>query len=402
MNYCLTISCPSFGIASSVSYRYLENNEVLCVECGRSFYLLPNDDLSHYKLSQHIDFHKSMKNCSRCHDKNKIIRFGFSINDKQRYKCLSCGHTFSDVSRRIHHYDYIESSILNGDGLSLIKSKYNFCNKKLSRTIKQISKVSKNYSSIILDDQAENISICTDVMLLPYGNSKNKLYLIVSSCVHTGRVILVTGNYFQNGNSLTEGRYIGEKVENSFLFNKLDSIHVKEQDIMNRNRFYNIDYGTSILRKNEGGCIVKPVLTSYSHFELLYQLTEKYEKIHHIICHESFIYASCLSAYSDFVKNNRCGIFYYTNISKGNKGKLDLNNYWRDTWYTSSTFGWCDLTKTLKFDMSENSMKSCRNFIEYIKEHPFYEQLVKLNAGNASSVIDMISFQYNRDLIFGK
>ena len=412
MNTCKTIGCPSFKINKSRSYRLLKNDEVLCLECGKSFYYISNSEFNQYNITHNKDIYHVLNSCHKCGNNEKNTNYGYTSNKSKRMKCSKCHTVFNIKNQPLNEKNNsIINAIRKGDDIKKIKHHFSLCNKKLSRILSVLSKYSKKY--INKHNKKSDTIICTETFNIPYNNSNNKLFFIVSSNNATKKVMLVTNNLANKGELSSLWSYDSTKKEIIDNDKKLKTIiKEKEKYISLRSAFYDVDYGTSSLNKRNSGTIIKPVYLAYRHFQLLKLLTKSCTSITHSLCHESFIYAACISSYSELVTEKRCHIYYTYTLKKTQQSKtmsykktsLKLDNYWKDTWNIIELHSYdlaiCNLTKSkTNMDISNLTLFPCHDFVSFIKSHPFYSQLSKLSPRNVSCAIDILTEQYNENIL---
>lgn len=403
INTCKTIGCPSFGVSDSKSYRFLDNDEVFCVECGYSFYLLDEFSFNNYIINSNVAVYKRLGYCGNCGSKGSLTNYGYSLSKKQRKKCNNCGSVFSIPSKfqvmSPMELD-IKEIIHNGDSLVDYKKDYNVSSKVLGRYIKKI-----NASSCLNYYEHNNhyLDIYTEVIKIKYNSSNNLLYVIFSCCLVTGKLIHLTTNYSPESELGNELKYDGYGALNKKTISIEEDITFKEDEISSREKFFEINYGESSLKRNESGMIVKPVYSSYQHFEILRRKLPSSKIINHFIEHESFIYASCLSSFYSEVITNDCNIFYVKKRLGNSFEKsylFHLDNYWKDSWRVFTTekldYALCGLTSPV-VDKNNYPLLG-KGFKEFLDEHPFHSQLSKMNARNVTYILEVIAAQYNSKL----
>ncbi|EHK2924882.1 hypothetical protein J7Y46_004783 [Vibrio parahaemolyticus] len=406
INTCKTIGCPSFGIKNSKSYRMLDNDEIFCVECGFSFYSLYESEFNKYKLESNKNIYKSIGHCSKCGCKNNLIGYGTSTSKKTRRKCLNCGGVFTSSSGKFDIPDSlkeINDLIFYGDNINDYKKFNKVSAKIIGQKLKKLA-ILLGKENTFIDKVTYHLNVATEVIFIPYNSSNNTLYVIVSFCIKTGRVLHLTTNYFANAPLIDDMVYSGNTPLRNVSNDLALEISKKENEISSRNKFFDIDYGASMLKKNEVGHIIKPAYAAYRHFDILNRKLSEIKYINHFIEHESFIYASCLSSFKEKVINRSCHIYYLRVgeiINTKSNEKLALKNYWKDTWNISKTnnisYAICNLTSTLNITNPIAPLTQCK-FTKYIFEHPFYTQLTKMSAQNVTLLLDIISVNYNKKL----
>lgn len=403
INTCKTIGCPSFGIKNSKSYRLLENDEIFCVECGFSFYLLNESEYQKYKYINNKNIYKSIGHCSKCGCYDNLIKYGRSLSKKSRKKCINCDSVFS-LSTLEHQIPQnvrdVYELIYNGENLNDYKTITKTSSKVIGQKLKKLSTVltseSVHFSSKL------SLQINTKVMYIPYNSSKNSLYVIVSYCLNSNRVIHITTNYHSESELKNDMIYDGSNTSIQTMNDLRTSILNKEHEISLRQKFFEIDYGVSKLKRNESGNIIKPVYAAYRHFDILSRKLMAVHDIHHFIEHESFIYAACLSYFKEKVLDKSCHISYLREKSSpfNENTQLKLNNYWKDTWnistFNSISYAICNLTSV--HHIGYTPFVKSTNIINYIYNHPFYSQLKRMNAQNVTSLLNIIVHHYNKQL----
>lgn len=406
INTCKTIGCPSFGIKDSKSYRLLENDEVFCIECGFSFYLLFESEFLKYNHISNKNIYKSIGHCSKCGSYKNLISYGKSSSKKSRKKCINCGTVFSlskvenntpeDVVN-INEIIYIGASLNDYKTITKTSSKI------IGQKLKKLSLLLTNESTYF----ASNLSlkIASKVMYIHYNSSKNSLYVIVSYCINSNRVIHITTNYHSDPELKPVMVYDGSGTLNQTTIDLRKDILNKEHEIRSRCKFFEIDYGVSKLKRNESGNIIKPVYAAYRHFDILSRKLMAVHDIHHFIEHESFIYAACLSYFKEKVLNKSCHISYLREKSSpfNENTQLKLNNYWKDTWnistFNGTSYATCNLTSANHINyLPFGTNTKNTNIVNYIYKHPFYSQLKKMNAQNVTSLLNIIVHHYNKQL----
>ncbi|WP_416923956.1 hypothetical protein [Vibrio sp.] len=385
----------------------MNNDEVFCIECGYSFYLLHESEFYQYNQESNKNIYKSIGHCRKCGCNNNLIDYGKSSSEKSRKKCLNCGAVFthySDFSDIPDNLREINDIIFFGGNISDYKISNKTSAKIISQKLKKLAMLLGRENNTINKEAIDHLDVATEVIFIPYNSSNNKLYVIVSYCMKTGRVLQITTNYFSSAPLTNEMVYNGNIPQRNACSDVAYEISNKEYEISLRRKFFEIDYGTSKLKKNELGHIVKPAYSSYRHFDILSKKLTGINSINHFIEHESFIYASCLSSFKDKVKNKSCQILYLRMGKKQNNhtnNKLILKNYWKDIWnisiINSITYATCNLTSSSNITRPINLLTKTK-FTNYIYSHPFYNQLTKMSAQNATLLLDIVSAHYNKNL----
>lgn len=254
---------------------------------------------------------------------------------------------------------------------------------------------------------ALDLALSTRAFQIKFNGGDSGLYVLVTAEEASGSVIAVTTNY-SAWPVEDEYRYASQYEERLAPGTLTHLVQRQELITMRRNILFDVDYGPASLHKNDPGMLVKPVLATYRHFELVNALTDEHSlNIQHYIDQECFILGGCLMANLHHVRQGRCHISFVRERGRTPppsdipyrlfQGGGIRNNVWRTFSTRDYALAICNLTGNKNPGMIRRAtLAGATAFIQYINHHPFLTQLNRMSPANVTASLDFLRYAFNR------
>jgi hypothetical protein len=255
--------------------------------------------------------------------------------------------------------------------------------------------------------------IATVIRVFPFQGKKaqQRLYVVISADTRSGRIIQVTTNYcdWVAGESL-HYRGSGNPPQESFPAKTVEHIREQELRFMQRSQFDEIHYGSAIIKHNDRGSILRPVITLHGHFQ---QLKRQYSAItDHYLAHECVLRGAAITAWAAEVRQGKTQLWFVVESTVQQATPQDVwrkSGIWRLGWWENIWQQWSmgENNKMIglltgQADVREPScvsLSSCNAFEQWLNIHPWSQRCNKLSAGVVSKHLICLAHLYNQSLL---
>ncbi|MDE5207246.1 hypothetical protein PYX06_22595 [Citrobacter amalonaticus] len=267
LNVCKSWSCPNLGVAGAADYLYpvyrLGYAALECQKCGSLPPLFNEREFNHWfaRLTKNKPG-ASGAECPHC-SASDVIRYGRTQAGNGRFQCRHCRGVFTPQQTKARFARTVEPFLLRlqqGDYAAettqyrLLAKAVDWCERQPHHAPSEVKRVA------------------TTVLALPFQGqaAKQQLYVVISADACSGRLLLVSTNYSDEavGDSLL---YKGSASTAPQMAHEcsVERLRQQEMQFMQRSQFDEIHYGSARLKRNDRGCILRPVIAIHGHFQRL-------------------------------------------------------------------------------------------------------------------------------------
>lgn len=362
INTCKTFGCRNLGLATSEDYSWpdyrLGYPALHCRACGSYPPLFEAQQFSEW-LSAHLSAYASESGhfCPLCYGKETIY-YGYNPKGTQRVQCRACKKVWTPK-------------------------------RQLPRAV------------------ISPVRIETVPLIVPFqgGRADQKLYVLLSFDAVLGNILHLSTNFTQHpiGESL---RYlwrgnIEPGLDRSDIVKHVD---MREMQFLRRSQFDEIQYGSAVLKRNDRGAILRPVIAAHGHFRLLNILFPEIKA--HVISHECFLRGAVITVWAELFRQRQGELWFIEeDISDS-----ETNTPWyfqgktRHGWWQSQWSLWvqeknrkmvCSLTGGDGNNAKTLSLTASRRFIHWLYKQKNFTLSSQLSAGRVTKILLSLAHDYN-------
>ncbi|NTX68624.1 hypothetical protein FCH31_04055 [Lelliottia amnigena] len=407
MNVCKSWACPNLGIPNAADYIYpvyrLGYATLECQKCGSLPPLFKEKECDDwFSLFMQEKLGATGQGCPRCYT-TTIIRYGHTRAGSPRFQCRVCRYVFTPLqinSRHRSNIDWLLSQLERGLYAGEI-------------TEHRILSLAVNWCERHLYGPAPSVThIATSTLVVPFqGNVANQcLYVVLSTDVHSGKVVQVTTNYcdWKAGASLLYHE-ISPPFSHALPPRDVEYVHEREVHFMKRSQFDEIQYGSAKLKRNDRGSIIRPAVAIHSHFQRLKRRFP--DVIHHYLAHECVLRGGAITAWSAHVGIGKTDLWYIAESATGTVSAdkpFRLTDTRRIGWWENVWERWenGEQSKMIGLltgqrrteDPILTSLGSCIAFVTWLKKHPWSLRSDSYGPRVVSQHLVALGYIYNQQL----
>ncbi|EOI1353277.1 IS1 family transposase [Citrobacter amalonaticus] len=404
LNVCKSWSCPNLGVAEAADYIYpvyrLGYAALECQKCGGLPPLFNEREFNHW-------FALLMKNkpdttgaeCPHC-SASDVIRYGRTQAGHGRFQCRLCRTVFTPQQTKARFERTVEPFLLRlqrGDYAAettqyrLLAKAVDWCEQQLHHATIDVKRVA------------------TKVLVLPFQGkaAKQQLYAVISADACSGRILQVTTNYSDEavGDALL---YKSSASPASQMAQECTEEYLRWQEIqfMQRSQFDEIHYGSAQLKRNDRGCILRPVIAIHGHFQ---RLKRRFPAItDHYLAHECVLRGAAITAWSAEVQRGTTNLWFVledANPPFGTEAEYRLTGNWNIGWWNNVWQRWscggadkivCSLTGQKQAgNIAPVSLRASDAFVRWLHVHPWSSGQSGLGAKVLSRHVVCLAYLYN-------
>lgn len=380
LNVCKSWSCPNLGIPDAPDYSYpvyrLGYAALECNKCGSLPPLFNEDEFNYWfsLLTKNKPVSDELK-CPHC-CATAVIRYGRTSAGNSRFQCRVCRGVFTprktkvcderaieEFLSRLHQGEYVAET----SQYRLLEKAARVCEQRLYHSVSEVKQVA------------------TVFLVLPFQgqNAEQHLYIVISADARSGRVLQITTNYSDEvvGDSLCY-KYVVAPALTRFPVCSEEHIRQQELQFMQRSQFDEIQYGRAQLKRNDRGCILRPVMAIHGHFQ---RLKQYYPAItDHYLAHECVLRGAAITAWSEEVRHGVTHLWFVVedgNLQPDTGSVYRQTGTWNVGWWKNVWQRWsaekgekviCSLTgQPQSGNIEAVSLSACEVFIRWLQAHPW-------------------------------
>lgn len=406
LNVCKSWSCPNLGVAEAADYLYpvyrLGYAALECQKCGSLPPLFNEREFNYW-------FARLMKNkpgasgeeCPHC-SASDVIRYGRTQAGNGRFQCRHCRAVFTPQQTKARFARTVEPfllQLLRGNYAAettqyrLLAKAVDWCERQPHHATTEVKRVA------------------TTVLVLPFQGqaAEQQLYVVISADACSGRLLQVSTNYSDEavGDSLL---YKGSASTAPQMAHEcsVERLRQQEMQFMQRSQFDEIHYGSARLKRNDRGCILRPVIAIHGHFQ---RLKRRFPAItDHYLAHECVLRGAAITAWSAEVQCGATNLWFVledfsqqanTDAVYKATGRWNIG-WWNNVWQRWSGDGAvkfvCSLTGQKQAgNIAPVSLRACDAFLHWLQAHPWSS--VRSGSGLGAKVLSRhivcLAYLYN-------
>ncbi|WP_139312261.1 IS1 family transposase [Vibrio ponticus] len=441
-------------MANAPEYQYnvrpLGFLSMRCDACSATPPMLDNQ--SYQLIWQHWQQQLALVMGNYCPDcgSQAVKRFGHSSNGKARFRCKTCGKTYSVRNSVMKGQQQLVSQIdeqldkpldkpmdkqiakpielcrnqqqeselradegQNGD-LTQLAAQYGV---HFDRACEQLKR--RAWQTLWSQPAADNMA--SVVFTLGYKGRDNNLWGILTTDMQSGKILHLSTTLLPLALP-TLGRYqscidapplVVESTDSA-----IDLAHKQEQRFLHRQQFDRCDFGQGKLSKSSQSHAL-PVLTAHAHFALLKALHHGEQGGAHVLAHEVFLRGACITQYAQQVKNQQMALVYVVGETAGEtQASVRLLTtrllttrllttrklgWWQNIWQeygdeSGATKAYSVLCGKTEMRADEISLLSATKALRYIEQHSQRLNLDQMTASRLESLLLALAANYNQAL----
>lgn len=405
LNVCKSFGCPNLGIPDAPDYVFpvwrLGYPALMCRQCG-SLPPLFNEPECEAWFSRFFAGVPDPVGVTCPHGcTGRLIRYGYTRRGRERFQCCDCRKVFSPDIPSLRHEENMRQFLLRLErggaqnatpDYRLLRLTAAWCEQR------------------VVDDAGKITRIATDVLILPFQGKEGgqQLYVILSADAQTGHIVQITSNYcrWRAGTSL---QYAGSIMKETLPADlpAPERVMVREAQFMKRSQFDEIRYGNAVLKQNDPGSIVRPVMALHAHFQRLKRRFPRVQE--HYLSHEIVLRGAAMTAWAQEVTAGQVRLWFVVEDEK--KGSLSGSVYhyrgsqyigwWGNVWQHWQLHGQNKmvglLTGQTEVERPEDvTLSGCHAFSAWLKNHPWSGHAEKKSAGVLSLQLICLAGIYNQ------
>ncbi|WP_312978647.1 cytoplasmic protein [Atlantibacter sp.] len=411
LNVCKSWSCPNLGIADAVDYVFpvyrLGYKALECVKCGGLPPWFDEQACNHwFSHFMQRNLGATGQGCPGCYS-TETIRYGRTRAGKTRLQCRRCKKVFTpqqttsvnnekitrilaQLRQGIHRNDTTHYRELSLAAL--------WCEQRLCPSPASVTKMATGTGRIAFQGQKAN----------------QLLYIIVSADAITGDILQVTTNYaaWRADETLhyQPSAHLSAPAAQADFKPVLERVKLQEVQFMKRSQFDEINYGSAVLKRNDRGDIVRPVIAIHGHFQRLKRRFACVDE--HYLVHECVLRGAAITAWAQEVRAGATHLWFVVEESMPPgtpQGPLNHNGTWRIGWWDNVWQQWGNGASTKMVGLltgqpgttipSLVSVSSCNAFFSWLASQPWWINAASLSANVASQHLVCLAWVYNQSRI---
>lgn len=407
LNVCKSWSCPNLGIPDAAEYCWpvyrLGYAALECKKCGGLPPLFNEREFNQwFALLTKNKRGSTARECLRC-SSTDVIHYGRTSAGNARFQCRECRVVFTPRKTKASHERAIERFLLQlHQGVytaettqyRILEKAVNGCEQQLHRSTQEVKHVA------------------TVVLILPFQGQEadQQLYVVISADTCSGHILQITTNYCNEtvGDSLRYKNMAGPTPETSHHCSE-EQIRQQEMQFMQRSQFDEIQYGSARLKRNDRGCILRPVIAIHGHFQ---RLKRQFPAIRdHYLAHECVLRGAAITAWSSEVQTGSTNLWFVVE-DFSQQGAFEsgyrLTGIWRIGWWNNVWQRWSrdgadkvisSLTgQKQPGNVATVSLRSCEAFVRWLHSHPGSLSRSRLGPGVLSRHLVCLAYLYNEHI----
>lgn len=407
LNVCKSWSCPNLGVANTSDYIYpvyrLGYAALECKKCGGLPPLFNEYEFNFWFSRSLINRTDTAEHrCPQCFTSD-VILYGKTQIGHPRLQCRHCRKVFTPVkinSRNALLIDNLLSRLSCGQHYGetsqyrILEKTAIWCSQRLHQ----------------LKDKVSTIATITHVLPFQGKAADQNLYVVISADTRSGRIVQITTNYceWKAGDSLLYRALSTPELEPPFTTG-VEKVKQQELQFMRRSQFDDIQYGSAGLKRNDKGCILRPVIALHGHFQ---QMKRSFPVVtEHYLSHECVLRGAAITAWSSEVGRGETHLWFVAEDS--GEPTSSLSNFshsgtWRIGWWENVWQRWSYghshkmialLTGQREIvSATDISLSSCETFIRWLIAHPWSKDSRRLSARVISAHLVCLAFIFNQQV----
>jgi len=405
LNVCKSWSCPNLGIADTSDYIYpvyrLGYAALECKKCGGLPPLFNEHEFNFWFTRSLIKRTDTTEHrCPHCFASD-AIGYGKTQIGNTRLQCRRCRKVFTPVKINPRNALLIDNllSRLNGGQHDGEASQY--------RVLEQAA-IWCSHRLHQLKDKVSRIATTTHVLSFQGKAADQNLYVVISVDTRSGRIVQITTNYcdWMAGDSLLYHALPSSQLAPSFATG-IEKVKQRERQFMRRSQFDEIQYGCADLKRNDKGCMIRPVIALHGHFQRMKRCFPAVTD--HYLSHECVLRGAAITAWSAEVSRRETHLWFVTEDSDEPASLLNSFSHsgtWRVGWWENVWQRWSQgechrmialLTGQREIvSAADISLSSCETFIRWLTAHPWSKDSHRLSARVISAHLVCLAFIFNQ------
>ncbi|MGF1724714.1 hypothetical protein [Photobacterium nomapromontoriensis] len=378
-----------------------------------------DETFSHY-------FAATGQRCYWCYA-DAFIHYGKGRNKTLRLQCKGCGLIFQQPALRpqqIHRVADIERYVLSAVPLPAVLCQ----GPTYGRSLEAAWQHATRQTVMDLALAPEPKILTTQYFSMPFqgAHALQHLFVLVTCDTASGKVVQYTTNYVQVEIG-SDSLYIGSPAEPEMdTVSLAERVKQRELQFLKRSQFDELKYGEAQLKRNDKGCLIRPTIAAYNHFQLLalrYPNTAT-----HGLHHDCFIRGACITAYHQQVREGGCHLYFIDEeVVHGlqpdgfklwqYQGSHEVG-WWRNRWREYHQRSEVELTQDNANQparlqkvigvltagepdpiIDQLTLASNRAFERWLRTHLWYQRAATLSAKGVSQELALLVYAYNLQVI---
>ena len=418
LNVCKNNFCDNFGITKAKEFTgpvyRLGFRAFHCKKCGSYPPVLDSDGFTKIWAKRAEILGKLTASiCPNCASTART-RFGISANGKTRFRCKDCLTTYTRWTPKTELKSVLaklELSLENSNCWLQYLTESPLKRNQLDRLLTQFSNLKQQERYDLESAQR----VATYAWTVPYKGktqgAQNKLWLLCSCDVDTGKVILLTSTwcpFLLPSDSLydyTQTPYESEDHNLTLNCQAMELAEKRSQVFWERPQFDQLNYGPSSLQA-KGESICKPVLAAHAHWRTLNTLGHGKKKGHHYLYHEVFLRGACMTQFADQVKAGECAVYYVSGRNEHETGQLieaRTLGWWQNRWYQFNNghheYAVSALVPDVPLaDIAKATLSPCHQFINELNRQGWMDIFKYSSPLRVNALLQCLATQFNQTL----